>query len=1228
MAFKGDLTNISMFDVVQTLNTNQQTGVLVLQRAGVTKKIFFSPQGVRIFFMRAVRVLRLGEIFVRRGQISEQDVEILLMQQKQEYRPFGELLLETGKVTQEEMEHILRYHAEDEIYEIFGWDAGTFSFFEGETDLDHANTPLSEIVLDPGGLCLEAARRLDEMERLRTTVADDEQFFVRLDGVEINPVGMSPSALAVIEALAAPAFVDEIRDVVGMSRYMVLGGLVELLERGLARPLDTEELADEGRRMRDLEKYPRAAMLLTQAHEGDPINPDILEDCVSVLQKLNKPARLAAMLAKLGALRARHGDHERAIESLEQALRQNPGNREALVSLRDSLAATGDDERAAETSLRIARSYAEAQNVEGAIAACREGLEISPSAVALRYHYAQLLARAEENALAQAELRELIETTRGQKRALRNRKTRELLSSCYRLLLRLDPEDAYAEKGLKQLERQSNEKVRRRRLVLRSTIAAAVLLLVAGVGVALMPASAADLLEQAHELRDDGDYEGMAGVVQQLQDTYPDSPEAEQARALGQLVSAEELRRREEEAQARRESFKGEFEPRLRELESQMAEGDIQRAAGMLAETLKMLRPGRALTAQDSEILRNLYMPELTLKVEAFLERAREEMEGDIRYVSSAEQALTESSLPSKARLDEIVARLTRIRQRDWPDSALRIDAYVAAALDTGLLREIDEVAASFRRFFATRVNAFAQLTRVYYRAKSFELKENIRIAMEEARTRGRELLAQCEFAEARKYYTKVLEYTLSARDAEVREHYKQVIEWVVKLNIERVAKRAIDDIDEVTRSLAEVEELKQQGRADAAYRLMRSLIKEHRLIQFERRYKLPYRITSRPLGAQLYVGGELRGPTPCDIEMGIIERTAVRLEAPGFNPFERTLEIADPSLDGLLDVPMQKLMTWQQSLRGSPEARPVLAGGLVLVPTNEASLLALDVRDGHKVWEARSKLLDRIKAAPLTTGDRAHFVTGAGRLFTVKLDSGEIEHSLELPGEVQHDGLALDGTLYFATRNRRFVAVRDGKVIFDRELGFDPVTPLHPVADGILVGTAEGYLLVHARDDGREIERLQSSDRSSFFGGVTAFGDRIVGAAEDGYLYCFRRGETKADWRYRMSGSLASAPIAAFDSIYLPTEEGFLWRISAAGERTGRVDVRKSFNGTPVMHRGFLYGAAGPRIIAYDLKGDADWWEYLFEDDQPIHVAASDAGVVVVTERGRIAAFPPDERP
>jgi len=1227
MAFKGDLTNISLFDVFQTLNTNQQTGVLVLQRGGVTKKVFISPEGVRIFFMRSGRDLRLGEIFVRRGRISAQEVEILLMQQKQDYRPIGELLVETGKVTEEELQQTLRYRAEDEIYEIFGWESGSFSFFDGETGDDHGNTPLSDVLMDPGGLCLEAARRLDELEHLRETIPSDEDYYVRVQGVDIDRELSSQSVCAVFDALEAPTNVEELRDLVGMSQFSVLGALFQLIDGGLARSLDVEELALEGRKARDLGDYARAGRLLCGAHDLDPDDETLLEDCVFVLERLDDPERLAAMLAKLGAARARAGDVETAVEQLEQALRSDPGNRAAMVTLRDCFASLGDEERAAETSLRIARSYAEEQDLGGAIEVCRAGLELSPRAIALRYYYARLLARADERALAQAELRELIDLTLGQKRALRNRKARELLSSCYRLLLRLDPEDSFATEGLRELDRQGGDWLRRRRLVLRGSIAAAALLLVAAIGVTLMPESAEDLLAQAYELRDEGDLAGMQEIFQRIREEYPDSPEAKQAKGNDTVVDTAALRKRREALRAKQEQLKIDFQPRCDELAKQLTKGDIQQAAGMLAEILKDLKGGRSISAEDAAFLRTEFGPELVLKAETFLDRARESMEDDIRYISSADQMLKEIDAVNRAQLETIVARLTKIRQRDWPEASVQIDAYIGAALETGLLDALKKEIEQFRKFFTSRGNSFSHLTRVYYHAKSLELKEKIRIAMDDARTRGRELLAQCEFEKAREFYTTVLDYARSARNPEVREHYQDVIAWIAQLNIERVATSSLDDIDEVTRSLKEIERFKEQGEEDSAYRLMRLLIKEHRLIQFERRYKLPYKVVSRPSGVPVSVNGEPVGSTPCAIELEIVGKTTIRLEAPGFEPFEQTLEIANPELDGKLDVALRKVMAWEQSLRGMPEARPVMAGSLVLVPTNEASLLALRVGDGGNEWEAKTGLLDRIKATPMVDDKQAHFVTVSGSYFAVSLATGATKPAIKLGGEVQHDGLLINGTLYYATRNRKLVAIRDGRILFEKPIAFDPVTALHRFGEELVFGTADGYVLCHSLADGSEIRRLQSADRSSFFDGVTVFHDLIVGAAEDGFLYGFDPKQAKFVWRHRMTGTLAAAPLATKDLVYLATEEGFLWTVDAEGNRRGQIDVRRGFNGAPILHRGFLYAPAGDKVIAYDVESGKSWWEVEFPDERPLHVAAGDRGIVVVTDKGRVVAYPPDKR-
>ena len=287
MAFKGDLSNISLFDVFQTLSQNKQSGVLVLARDGTTKKIYISPDGVRIYFTRSFRTLRLGEIFVRRGLITQQDVEILLMEQKKEYRPFGAILAESGKVPQQDVDAVLRYHAEDEIFEIFGWESGTFSFFDGQDPGDSA-TPLSDVLMDPAGLCLEAARRLDEMERLRGQLPSDNEFMRQMDGVEPEPGTLLPAVRDLYEALETPFCIDDLRDLVGLSFYDTMKGVSSLLEAGLIRLLTVDELVTAARRETDAGRFPQAARLLETAHKREPANRQLVEEGGCVVERLGQ----------------------------------------------------------------------------------------------------------------------------------------------------------------------------------------------------------------------------------------------------------------------------------------------------------------------------------------------------------------------------------------------------------------------------------------------------------------------------------------------------------------------------------------------------------------------------------------------------------------------------------------------------------------------------------------------------------------------------------------------------------------------------------------------------------------------------------------------------------------------------------------------------------------------------------------------------------------------------
>ena len=355
----------------------------------------------------------------------------------------------------------------------------------------------------------------------------------------------------VFDLLTDPANVDELRDRVGLSQFDVLRAIYLLLEGEYIRPLEVEELMDAAILARQDKNYLRATDLLERAHLLDKTDPGILEACVEVARRLDDSDRLGALLAALGTLKVEAGDFDEGIDHLELALKNEPSNLVAMTALRDAYFENDDIERAADLSLRMSRTYAENNHLFQAVESARVGLEVAPHAIALRYYLAQLLARTSRNDEAKAELYHLIEETEGSKKAMRSAKAHELLSSCYRLLLRIDPLDARAVEGRSLLGRRKMAVLRRQRLFVRGGIVAGVLAVAAGIAMVMGGPGPHKLLESVQQAAASNDRETMLTTLDELVRRFPESPEASQALEIKRKIEQDHagLKRAHRDAQ-------------------------------------------------------------------------------------------------------------------------------------------------------------------------------------------------------------------------------------------------------------------------------------------------------------------------------------------------------------------------------------------------------------------------------------------------------------------------------------------------------------------------------------------------------------------------------------------------------------------------------------------------------------------------------------------------------
>ncbi|MDH3590387.1 MAG: PQQ-binding-like beta-propeller repeat protein [Planctomycetota bacterium] len=1222
MAFKGDLKNISLFDVFQTLNQNKQVGVLVLQRDGATKKVYIAPEGVRVFFTRSFRPLRLGEIFVRRGVLTPQDIEILLLEQKRKYRPIGQILVESGKVSQDQIDHVLRYHAEDEIFEIFSWETGSFAFFDGQ-DASDPSTPLSEVLMDPASLCLEAARRLDEMERLREFIPSDSGFYCRVD--ETPPADeASPATIELWELLAVPMSVNEARDLVGLSLYDTLRGLHELLRNGSVRALTVSELLDVATHSHESGDNERAAQLLELAHQYEPTDLHILEDCIEAIQRLGEPRRLAKLLGELGRMHLHEGRTDDAIEYLEQALRNDSGNLEALSALQAAFAEQGDVERAAETALKVARALADSGEIERAVVACEEGIDLAPGAVALRYYACQLYMRTDRIEEASEQLCALIEETETSRKLMRSEKAQELLTSCYRLLLKIDPDDEAAQAGLRAVERRSAGGTKRRNTLVRGGIAAAVIALLAVVGLSISGTSAEELFAKIEAAASGNDEARVQTLISDLLEQYPDSAEAGRAVELRRALQARAAKATNA-ARSRQEKLRAEIQQQLDEVRTALGDRPYLEALSLVQPFVqRVARP-------DVSFLRREMQDHVEYMLEEFFDRVIAKYKEDRQLIAGAGNQLNQyKATKSIDELQGLEDRLARVRQRDWSALIPEMDERLVAIVKATGSKKVEEKFASLRKQIDGAGKRFEGVDDLYYAVKRERIRTAIVDLEARAKKEGRALLRTCEFEKARAVYKKAFDMADGVKDLEPRKHFHDLLTWLEARRSIAILRAEIDKIDLVVETLMEIEERRGKKQSAIAFRLLRDLVSEYKLIEFERKYRMPYAIESTPRGADVYVNETVVGKTPCSIEMHIFKRAKVKLHLDGFHNVEQTLDPKDKKLSGRMSVALQKRVEWNEEVTGNVEARPVLTDKLLLLATSRANLLAFNLENGTVEWDAKTGLLDRITAQPVVVGDIVYLVTVGGRLARVRLADGKfIGTSLALSGRVEYDPVAVGKTLYLATRKPSLVAVRNGKVLYEKQLAHSPSTNVVALNNRLFIGTADkGTILVHDRLSGHELARMQAPSGTSFFGGLATHGHLVLAGAEDGYLYAFDSTQGALVWKYNTQAPVSSPALSDGTGIYVARRDGRLQILNAAGEGLVRYEqIAGTLGGRPVLRDRFIYALAGGRILVFDLRSESPWWDKTFNGESPRHIVANDDVTIVVTSRPWVYAFPADTR-
>ena len=277
---------MSLTDLLQFLAAGRKSGTLRFDRGNVTKQVYFQ-KGLIVGSKSNDPREYLGQVLLHYGKVDDSQLQAAREAQRSSGARLGEVLVEQGFLTEDEVLDILKIRTLDAIYDLFVWNEGEFEFYDEEP----LPADLIAIEVEPTAVIMEGIYRIDELARYRTLVPSDRSI-IELNAGWTSSLKLGKEYRRILFFVEKRMTVAEICYHMHASAFHVYGQLYTLIGEGVARVAgelpeekvrkisDVEDLPESVTEMiwssqRKLDSDPEAALLIVQkALQQQPNNAE------------------------------------------------------------------------------------------------------------------------------------------------------------------------------------------------------------------------------------------------------------------------------------------------------------------------------------------------------------------------------------------------------------------------------------------------------------------------------------------------------------------------------------------------------------------------------------------------------------------------------------------------------------------------------------------------------------------------------------------------------------------------------------------------------------------------------------------------------------------------------------------------------------------------------------------------------------------------------------------
>lgn len=328
MALEGTLGEFGLADILQLIYFQKKTGILkVASPTDIVKLRLLDGNIIDIESKRRLNESRIGKILIKKGFITEDNLNVAMQIQEEEKVKLGIIFLRRGLVPQDILTETIKGQITEAMAQVFSWTEGNYEFVPMEISQD-SELPIS---IDTQHLLMDGLRTVDEWSHIegRLELGTVYQLAGDTEGLKLDQI--ENDLLNMIDGISD---VSTLISVSSYGDFETSRALISLEEKGVISPVTFKPPEVEERLAFKLAQKPVIIAIYAVSVLLVMFSLKGFYDSIGALRQLKNLTQIESIKRDIDIYAIKSGDYPSNIQSVTTA--EDPWGRPFMYRLEDN----------------------------------------------------------------------------------------------------------------------------------------------------------------------------------------------------------------------------------------------------------------------------------------------------------------------------------------------------------------------------------------------------------------------------------------------------------------------------------------------------------------------------------------------------------------------------------------------------------------------------------------------------------------------------------------------------------------------------------------------------------------------------------------------------------------------------------------------------------------------------------------------------------------------------